>query len=419
MNNLYGDNLFSAEEKKIYTVEKITEYLQNLIKEDALLSDFWITGEVSNFYHHSSGHMYFTLKDKNAQIKSVMFKSSNRSLDFKVEDGMQINARGNLDIYAKRGEYQFYAREMEKAGKGDLYAAFEKLKKKLQEEGLFDESKKKDIPKLARRIGIVTSPTGAAVRDILSVMKRRSGDFSVLIVPSHVQGDRAAGEITAAVQYLNSRDDIDLIIVSRGGGSIEDLWPFNEEEVARAIYNSKLPVISGVGHETDFTISDFTADLRAPTPSAAAELATANREEMLDKLNNLTQRLFNSSINKIRQKKEKIKSLSERRIFSRPEELFRDYQLELDNLEQKMHNQIEKNIKNWENRYQILYEKLNSLSPLNTLERGYSILQDKDGKTITSVSKLKKGELIKGRLSDGRAEFEVRSAEKVGDFDEK
>ncbi len=418
MSNFYKNDLFKNEEKKLYTVNEITEYLQALINEDTLLSDFWITGEVSNFYHHSSGHMYFTLKDEDAQIKTVMFKGYNSALDFEVEEGMQVNARGSLDIYAKRGEYQFYAREMEEAGKGDLYAAFEKLKKRLEKEGLFAEDKKQAIPKLAGKIGIVTSPTGAAVRDILSVMKRRSGDFSVLIVPAHVQGDLAAGEIKAGIEYLNSRDDIDLIIISRGGGSIEDLWPFNEEKTARAIFNSRLPIISGVGHETDFTISDFTADLRAPTPSAAAELATANRQEILDRLKNLTRRLVNSSQNQLKQRREKIKSIGQRRIFSRPEELFRNYEQQLDNLESNLLHLVEKDFKNWENRYQILYEKLNNLSPLKTLDRGYSILQDKKGNTLKSINDFAVGDQIKAILSDGKADFRVENRE-VGDADEK
>jgi exodeoxyribonuclease VII large subunit len=415
MSDLYQNNLFAKKEKKIYTVAEITEYLQALIKEDALLSDFWLSGEISNFYHHSSGHMYFTLKDKNSQLKTVMFKGYNSSLDFEPEEGMQVEARGNLDIYAQRGEYQFYAREMEKAGKGKLYEAFEKLKAKLDKEGLFAESRKKEIPLLAKKIGIVTSPTGAAVRDIISVMKRRSGNFSVLIVPAHVQGNLAKDEITAGIEYLNSRQDIDLIIISRGGGSIEDLWPFNEEKVARAIYNSRLPLISGVGHETDFTISDFVADLRAPTPSAAAELATANREEILNRLDNLTQRLFNSSSTKIKEYKNKIQSLAERRIFSSPEEIFRNYEQQLDQIETKLEHQIEKDYNNWENKYQLLYQKLNNLSPLKTLDRGYSILQDENDKTIKSVDQLKNGDLLNARLSDGLAELEVKASRKVGD----
>jgi len=418
MSDLYQNNLFSKKEKKIYTVAEITEYLQALIKEDTLLSDFWISGEISNFYHHSSGHMYFTLKDKNSQLKTVMFKGYNSALDFEPEEGMQVEARGNLDIYAQRGEYQFYAREMEKAGKGKLYEAFEKLKAKLDKEGLFADSRKKEIPLLAKKIGIVTSPTGAAVRDILSVMKRRSGNFSVLIIPAHVQGDLAKDEITAGIEYLNSRDDIDLIIISRGGGSIEDLWPFNEEKVARAVYNSRLPVISGVGHETDFTISDFVADLRAPTPSAAAELATANREEILNRLDNLTQRLLNSSSAKIKEYKNKIKSLAERRIFSSPAEIFRNYEQELDRIETKLEHQIEKDYNSWENKYQLLYQKLNNLSPLKTLDRGYSILQDENDKTIKSVDQIENGDLLKARLSDGLAELEVKASRKVGDIDE-
>ena len=416
MSDLYQDDLFSKKEKKIYTVAEITEYLQALIKEDTLLSDFWITGEISNFYHHSSGHMYFTLKDKNSQLKTVMFKGYNSSLDFEPEEGMQVEARGSLDIYAQRGEYQFYAREMEKAGKGKLYEAFEKLKEKLEKEGLFAESDKKEIPLLASKIAVVTSPTGAAIRDILSVMKRRSGDFSVLIVPAHVQGNLAKDEITEALEYLNTRDDIDLIIVSRGGGSIEDLWPFNEEKVARAIYNSKLPVISGVGHETDFTISDFVADLRAPTPSAAAELATANREEILNRLENLSQRLINTTGSKFKELKNRVQSIAERRIFSSPEELFRNYEQELDNLETKLSHQIEKSYNSWENKYQLLYQKLENLSPLKTLDRGYAVLQDKDQNTITSVSEIETGDLINAKLSDGSAELEVKARKKAGDI---
>jgi exodeoxyribonuclease VII large subunit len=418
MSDLYQDNLFTKKEKKIYTVEEITEYLQALIKEDALLSDFWISGEISNFYHHSSGHMYFTLKDKNSQLKTVMFKGYNSSLDFEPEEGMQVEARGNLDIYAQRGEYQFYAREMEKAGKGKLYEAFEKLKARLEKEGLFAETKKKEIPLLAKKIGIVTSPTGAAIRDILSVMKRRSGNFSVLIVPAHVQGDLAKDEIKSGIEYLNNREDIDLIIISRGGGSIEDLWPFNEEEVAREIYASRLPVISGVGHETDFTISDFVADLRAPTPSAAAELATANREEILNRLNNLSQRLLNSSKTKVRELKNNLQSISERRIFASPEELFKDYEQQLDSLETKLEHQIERKYNDWENKYQLLYQRLNNLSPLKTLDRGYAILQDQAETTISSVDQAVEGDQLQARLSDGILDLKVKASRKVGDIDE-
>lgn len=419
MSDLYQDNLFSKKEKKIYTVAEITEYLQALIKEDTLLSDFWISGEISNFYHHSSGHMYFTLKDKNSQLKTVMFKGYNSSLDFKPEEGMQVEARGNLDIYAQRGEYQFYAREMEKAGKGKLYEAFEKLKAELEKEGLFREEKKKEIPMLASKIGIVTSPTGAAIRDIISVMKRRRGDFSVLIVPAHVQGKLAKDEITEGIEYLNSRDDIDLIIVSRGGGSIEDLWPFNEEKVARAIYNSKLPVISGVGHETDFTISDFVADLRAPTPSAAAEVATANREEIISRLDNLSQRLIMSSGSTVKELKNRVQSIAERKIFSSPEEIFRNYEQELDSLQTKLLHQIEKKYSDWENQYQLAHQKLKNLSPLKTLERGYALLEDQDNKIIKSVEEINVGDQLRGRLSDGLADLEVKAiSRKAGDLNE-
>jgi exodeoxyribonuclease VII large subunit len=307
---------------------------------------------------------------------------------------------------------------MEKAGKGKLYEAFEKLKARLEKEGLFAETKKKEIPLLAKKIGIVTSPTGAAIRDILSVMKRRSGNFSVLIVPAHVQGDLAKDEIKSGIEYLNNREDIDLIIISRGGGSIEDLWPFNEEEVAREIYASRLPVISGVGHETDFTISDFVADLRAPTPSAAAELATANREEILNRLNNLSQRLLNSSKTKVRELKNNLQSISERRIFASPEELFKDYEQQLDSLETKLEHQIERKYNDWENKYQLLYQRLNNLSPLKTLDRGYAILQDQAETTISSVDQAVEGDQLQARLSDGILDLKVKASRKVGDIDE-
>lgn len=405
--------------QKIYSISEITKYIKELFNSDAILRDLYVTGEVSNFYHHSSGHMYFTLKDKKTQLKTVMFKGYNSSLDFEPEEGMQVEVRGNIDIYAQRGEYQFYAREMEKAGRGRLYEAFEKLKARLEKEGLFAEKDKKEIPFLADKIGIITSPTGAAIRDIISVMERRTGDFSALIVPAHVQGKLAKNEITAAIEYLNSREDIDLIIISRGGGSIEDLWPFNEEKVARAIYNSRLPVISGVGHETDFTISDFTADLRAPTPSAAAEVAAANREELLNRLKNLSQRLFNSSSAKIKDFRSKIKNISERRIFSSPEEIFRNYEQELDHLETKVKNQIKLKYNNWENKYQLLYQNLNNLSPLKTLERGYSILENKEEEIVSSAAEIKRGEILSARLRDGTAELEVKETKKAGELNDK
>ncbi|RCW50548.1 MULTISPECIES: exodeoxyribonuclease VII large subunit [unclassified Halanaerobium] len=405
-------------EIKLFTVEEITNYLKGMINNDHLLQDFWITGEISNFYHHSSGHMYFTLKDNLSQLKCVMFKGYNNSLDFEPEDGQKVTARGNLDIYKRRGEYQFYAREMQVEGRGALFIAFEKLKKKLKEEGLFAPEEKKAIPILAKRIGIITSPTGAAVRDVLSVMKRRRGNFSALIVPTHVQGKKAAAEIIEALEYLNSRDDIDLIIVTRGGGSIEDLWPFNEELVARAIYNSRLPVISGVGHETDFTISDFVADLRAPTPSAAAEIATANREEILNRLDSLKERLKTSIKNNLKNRREKIDSLSKRRIFAKPEELFFQYEQLLDQFESRLKHEIENTYNHYNNKYQLLYEKLNNLSPLNTLSRGYAVLNDKNNKLIKTVDDVEKGDYLSAKLVDGKLGLRLESKEKAGEYDD-
>ncbi|MFW6381450.1 MAG: exodeoxyribonuclease VII large subunit, partial [Bacillota bacterium] len=279
-------------EPEVFSVSEVTDYIKRLLSRDHSLSDLWIKGEISNFYHHNSGHMYFTIKDRDAQISAVMFKGNNRNLKMDPEEGMEITAHGYVDVYKPRGEYQFYVQEMKPGGKGALYQAFEELKQRLGKEGLFDPEHKQEIPALPGRIGVVTSPDGAAIRDIISVAERRFDNVSLLIVPSLVQGERAAGQIVEGIEYLNSRkEEFDLIIVSRGGGSIEDLWPFNEEEVARTIYRSELPVISGVGHETDFTIVDFVSDLRAPTPSAAAEMAVSSRLELEKELKNLSSRL--------------------------------------------------------------------------------------------------------------------------------
>src|SRR6056297_4348402 len=403
---------------KIYSVSELNKYINQIIKSDEILADLYIKGEISNFYHHNSGHMYFTIKDEKSAVKAVMFKSRNKNLKYDLKDGLEVTAHGSIGVYEPRGQYQFYVDDINPKGKGSLYLAYEQLKEKLEKEGLFAEEEKADIPVIPHKIGVVTSPTGAAIRDILSVVKRRFENVSLLIVPSLVQGDRAASQIVSAIKYLNKKEDIDLIIVSRGGGSIEQLWPFNEEKVARVIFNSEIPVISGVGHETDFSISDFVADLRAPTPSAAAEIATANREEIINRLDNLKERLKTSVKNELKSRKEKVNSLSERRIFVKPEELFIQYEQLLDQFESRLKHEIENTYNKYNNKYQILYEKLNNLSPLNTLSRGYAVLSDKNNKLIKTVDDVEKEDLLYAKLVDGKLDLRLESKEKAGEYDD-
>lgn len=405
-------------ESKVYTVREITKYIKKLISGDKNLKDCWLTGEISNFYHHNSGHMYFTIKDDNAQIKAIMFKSNNQHLKFKLEDGLKITAHGYVSVYAPRGDYQFYVDIIKPEGKGALFLAFEQLKEKLEKEGLFASEAKKQIPILPGKIGIITSPTGAAIRDILSVVNRRFENVSILIVPSLVQGDKAADQIIGGIDYLNWRDDIDLIIVSRGGGSIEDLWPFNEEKVARAIYNSEVPVISGVGHETDFTISDFVADLRAPTPSAAAELAIANRLELEKDLSNLETRLNNSIQSKINNMRERVKGITQKRVFIDREKLFSNQIQLLDELYKSLQWQMDKSLNRYREKFNILSGKMDTLSPLKTLKRGYSI-SSVEGEAVKSLKEVHIGEELKTRLTDGIIKSKIEALKRDGDLNER
>ncbi|MFW6035266.1 MAG: exodeoxyribonuclease VII large subunit [Halothermotrichaceae bacterium] len=392
--------------KNNFTVSEINEYIKNLLTSDKTLQNLWVTGEISNFHHHNSGHMYFTLKDEKSCINSLMFKSNNSYLKFDPEDGLKVNAHGYISLYKPRGNYQFYIDKLEPAGKGSLYLAYEQLKSKLEKEGLFE--KKKPIPVLPKKIGIVTSPTGAAIRDILSVVKRRFENVSVLIYPSLVQGEQAASQIINGIDYLNKSKDIDLIIISRGGGSIEDLWPFNEEVVARAINNSRLPIISGVGHETDFTIADFAADLRAPTPSAAAELAISSRLELEKHLQNYTTRLVNSMFNKIEKSREQINALASKRILNSPEEMLAVPMQKLDEYNKELNWQIKEIMNKKKEKCLVLSSKLESLSPLKTLTRGYS-LTVKDNNIIDKLDKVNIGDNIITHLQDGTIVSSVKS----------
>ena len=384
-------------EPKIATVSQINNYIKKVIDANLILNDIWIKGEISNFKLHYSGHMYITLKDEGGVLKAVMFKSSAAGLAFKPEDGMKVLARGRISVYEAGGAYQLYINEMIPDGVGELYIAYEQLKKRLEEEGLFAPEHKKPIPEYPERVGVITAATGAAVRDIINVITRRYPYAEIILYPSLVQGVGAAENICRALEFFNKTDMADVIIAGRGGGSIEDLWAFNEEIVARAIFASHIPVISAVGHETDFTIADFTADLRAPTPSAAAEIAVPSQLELVSRILVDRNRIINALKKRLENERKNLSALK----LKNPKERIEDEYLKLDNLTK----QAEKNfhIKLISQRESLgnLAAKLDALSPLKVMKRGYAIPMDSEGNVIKSAKKLKKGMDFDLKLSDG------------------
>ena len=386
---------------KIFSVSEITRGIKNLLEEN--YSSLWISGEISNFKAHSSGHYYFSLKDENSQINAVMFKGSNRLFKFRLEDGLQVIVNGRVTVYEPRGSYQIVVEYIEPQGLGVLQLAFEQLKKKLETEGLFDESRKKALPLLPKKIGIVTSPTGAAIRDILHVLKRRYSNIEVLLAPVNVQGAEAAPAIVSAIEELNTFSDIDLIIVGRGGGSLEDLWAFNTEEIARAIAVSKIPVISAVGHEIDTTIADYVADLRAPTPSVAAELAVPVKDEIEIFVQSLKERLHEKIISKIEELRERSDFFKSHLTHPRKrlEELFQ----RLDELQDRLQLAFVSRLRCLLLEVKTLKKTLQALSPLAVLERGYSITyyQDKSGRKypLKKVDSVPLNSEIETRLAQG------------------
>ncbi|MEW5761077.1 MAG: exodeoxyribonuclease VII large subunit [Candidatus Thermoplasmatota archaeon] len=375
--------------REIFTVSELTKYLKRLLAKDETLTNVWVSGEVSNFKLHSSGHIYFVLKDEFAQLKCVIFRERASNIKFEIMDGRKVFAHGYVSIYEGSGIYQLYVVEVEPAGIGSLYLAFEELKKRLETEGLFDKARKRPIPFFPKMIGVVTSPTGAVFQDIVNIVKRRCPHVKVVLAPVKVQGIGAAEEIAMGIRQLNEIEGIEVIIACRGGGSLEELWAFNEETVARAIFSSKVPIISAVGHETDFTISDFVADLRAPTPSAAAELVVPEKQQLIALINNLKNRL-NSEIDALL--KEKRQRLDEA-FFS---------------LDKAIRNELVRQKERWKR----LTDILSSLSPYSVLSRGYSItLREIDKKIIKNISDVEIGEKIKIILCDGKIGAEVKSKE--------
>ncbi|MDY6966380.1 MAG: exodeoxyribonuclease VII large subunit [Halobacteriota archaeon] len=396
----------------VFTVQELTRYIKKRLENDPQLNNVWVKGEISNFKHHSSGHMYFTIKDEASQLRCVIFKE-NAPLKFELEDGMKILARGNVGVYERRGDYQFYIFEVQPEGIGALHVAFEQLKKRLKEEGLFDEDKKKSVPALPRRIGVVTSPTGAAVRDIINVIRRRFPNIHIIIAPVRVQGEMASSEIVRAIEMMNSQD-IDLMIVGRGGGSLEELWAFNEEIVARAIYASKVPIISGVGHETDFTIADFVADKRAPTPSAAAEIAVPDKKELIRYLQSMRNRLDQNIYKRLELNRKHLKNVVKSVIFRRPKTGLDQHRQHLDDLIKQMNLNTTNHFKSLRKDLNGLVGKLDTLSPLSILSRGYSVsLKLPEEKVVKTISEMNRGDMMRVLVTDGEIICEVDKTEKI------
>jgi exodeoxyribonuclease VII large subunit len=384
----------------VYTVSALTAELKTLL--ETTYPSLWVEGEVSNFKHHASGHMYFTLKDATSQIRAVMFRAANRTLKFRPEDGLAVQVRGSLGIYEPRGEYQLYVEHMEPKGLGALQLAFAQLKARLAAEGLFDAARKREIPRLPRRIGIVTSPSGAAVRDMLNVIARRFASVEILIYPARVQGEGAAEEIVAGIAALNARGDLDVLIVGRGGGSIEDLWAFNEETVARAIAASKVPVISAVGHETDFTIADFVADLRAPTPSAAAELVVAHKAELAQRLDDLASRLDSAFAHWMTAGRQRLAFLWRHLALLNPVEQVRRQRERIAVVAETLRGALRTRLRLCEGELRALAGKLESLSPLAILGRGYSITRlVPDLRIVKDAASVRPGEAVSILLHRG------------------
>ena len=385
--------------EKSLSVSELTAQLKGLIESN--YSSIFVKGEISNFTHHSSGHMYFTLKDKYSELKAVMFKGNNSSLQFSPKNGDNVILQGKLSIYEARGQYQIIAQHMEPAGIGALYLEFEKSKKRLKEEGLFDTSIKKKLPRFPTTIGIVSSITGAALRDMLTIFKRRAPQIKIIIRSALVQGFDAPKDIIAGIKEFSNHDDIDILIVARGGGSFEDLWPFNDEDLAREIFKCPIPIISAVGHETDITISDMVADLRAPTPSAASEITTNHYVETEQTINNFQARLVNIITSKTSALWQMLDNLLERLVVQKPKNVFNQHKEKINYLSKALHMSMQRSINKEESSYSNLRAKLNALSPINTLDRGYSIAYKEDRSIIRKPSDLNEGESFIVKLAKG------------------
>lgn len=393
---------------KVLSVTEINRYINNIVSSDVYLSNVWVKGEISNFKHHSSGHAYFTLKDAASALKCVMFRSYFSSLVFVPEDGMNVVVQGYISVYERDGSYQLYVLNMQPDGTGALYIAFNQLKERLAREGLFDEKHKKPLPLLPSSVGIITSVTGAVIRDILNVLSRRFPNFNIKIINVAVQGKEAAPQICDAIRTFNMLDNVDVIIIARGGGSLEDLWAFNEEQVAYEVYNSRIPIISAVGHETDYTICDFAADMRAPTPSAAAEIVMPDKIKIKNTISSLESRVFICMKMILQNMRNKLLSITQKGVFARPDILLNNTRLQIDSYIGRAEYASNSIVKNCITRLSVASARLDALSPLKVLSRGYSIAKNNQNNYINSVNELEIGQNITLILSDGQAQCEVK-----------
>lgn len=444
-----------ADQPRIYSIKELNRYIRMKLESDSLLGDVWLRGEISNFTHHSSGHMYFTLKDSDSRLKCIMFASHNQRLPFIPREGTKVLARGNISVYERDGNYQFYVTAMQPDGIGSLYLAYEQLKSKLDAEGLFADSRKRPIPRFPRAVGVITSPTGAAVRDIIITLQRRYPSIPVYIYPVLVQGTQAAPAIVKAIEAMNRFGGADVLIVGRGGGSLEELWAFNEELVARSIAASSIPVISAVGHETDFTIADFVADLRAATPTAAAELAVPNIAELQQQLKRQQQRLIQAVRFRVHEDKEKLERIRRSPFFLYPRKYLLEQAQRLDRLQEQLEQRTKRiaerghsrlarlqtvlaghhpgervafAAKRWQSAARQLEQsmtatvkekklrlhgsirQLDALSPLKVMSRGYSLVYDeREQRLIKSIDDVQLGDVVKVKVSDGQLECHVWS----------
>jgi exodeoxyribonuclease VII large subunit len=370
---------------QIFSVKDLSEFIKNKLTCDDALSDIWVQGEISNFKSHSSGHFYFTLKDEDSQVPCAMFRWANQNLEFDIKDGMKVIVRGNIDVYIPQGRYNLVVSEVHPKGIGELYLKYLQLKENLAKEGLFDVAHKQVLPRFPKKVGLVTSQTGAAVKDMINIIKRRFPSTDIILAPTLVQGERAKEEIVHSIKLLNEIGGIDVIIIGRGGGSIEDLWPFNEEIVARAVFDSKVPIISAVGHETDFTISDFVADIRAATPSAAAEIVVPDKEDVLQRIGMLhgnLRNVINTKIELLRTRIEDTKASLRIRLVL---EKIIQYQQRVDEMETWLESHMIHIIEINKGQFEVLTGKLESVSPLATLGRGYTIAQKLPEKTVVDT----------------------------------
>lgn len=393
---------------KTLSVGEVNNYVKKLVENDFILKNLNVKGEISNLKFHSSGHIYFSLKDENSKVNCIMFKNNAVNLDFRLEEGMKVEVKARLGVYHKEGTYQLYCENIKKAGIGELFEEFHKLKKELSEEGIFDEKYKRALPKFPKRIGIITARTGAAVRDIINVIQRRNKALDIILYPAKVQGENAADSIIEGIRYFNNEKSVDVIILGRGGGPIEELWAFNNRDLAYEIFNSRIPTVSAVGHEVDFTISDFVSDMRAPTPSAAGELVSPSLQEMINDLLNKKEFLHRAIDRKFLNAKKDVDLLHKELKGNNPKHIIEKRIKEVNSLEEKLNFLGKRKIDKAKDELIALNSILQTLNPLNTLGRGYSVIMDKEDKVINEVSELKKNDMVKVIMKDGSVNIDIK-----------